>query len=99
MEDERYYSNPPENNKKKGDSGTAPMVCGLCSIISALTISRLVGLILGIIAVVMGGKIRHENSDANAGFIMGIIGICISAAVFLIVLFILFVSFVPFFWL
>lgn len=95
MDEERYYSNPPENNRHKGDSGTAPMVCGLCSIISALTISRLVGLILGIVAVVMGGKIRHENSDANAGYIMGIIGICISAAAFLIVLFLLFVFFIP----
>lgn len=97
MDEERYYSNPPENNRRKGDSGTAPMVCGLCSIISALTISRLVGLVLGIVAVVMGGKIRHENSDANAGYIMGIIGICISAAAFLIVLFLLFVFFTPVF--
>ena len=94
MDEEKYYSNEPDNNKSKGDSGTVPMVLGLCSLILALTFSRLVGFVLGIIAVVKGSKLRHINSDANAGFVMGIIGICISAVAFLI-LFLMFTIFLP----
>ena len=72
------YNRPPENNPDYKDSGTAPLVLGICSLICALTFSRLAGLVLGIIAVCISSSIRKENPHAEAGFILGIIGICVS---------------------
>lgn len=72
------YNRPPENNPDYKDRGTAPLVLGICSIICALTFSRLAGLVLGIIAVCISSSIRKENPHAEAGFILGIIGICVS---------------------
>lgn len=98
MEDNRYYSNPPEDNPKYEDRGTAPMILGILSVIFSLTFSRLIGLVLGIIAVCLGGKYRYTNKDAKVGFITGIVGICISA-IFIFAAFSLFgVAFLPFFW-
>ena len=65
------YTEGPSNNPNRGDMGTAPMVLGLISLICSLTFSRLAGIILGIIAVCLSSGIRKENSQANAGFIMG----------------------------
>ena len=72
------YNCPPENNPDYKDRGTAPLVLGICSLICALTFSRLAGLVLGIIAVCISSFIRKENPHAEAGFILGIIGICVS---------------------
>ncbi len=72
------YNRPPENNPDYKDRGTAPLVLGICSLICALTFSRLAGLVLGIIAVCISSSIRKENPHAEAGFILGIIGICVS---------------------
>ena len=72
------YNRPPENNPDYKDRGTAPLVLGICSLISAHTFSRLAGLVLGIIAVCISSSIRKENPHAEAGFILGIIGICVS---------------------
>ena len=72
------YNRPPENNPDYKDRGTAPLVPGICSLILALTFSRLAGLVLGIIAVCISSSIRKENPHAEAGFILGIIGICVS---------------------
>src|SRR4051794_32726644 len=65
-------------------NATIILVLGICSIVFTCA---LVGLVLGIIAVVMAGKPRKmykENpaaydgwSQVNAGYIMGIIGICL----------------------
>lgn len=81
------YTEGPEKNSNYKDTGTAPMVLGLLSIIFSLTFSRIVGLVLGIIAVVMSGRTRKENTQANAGFVMGIIGICISSVLLSLILF------------
>lgn len=72
------YNCSPENNPDYKDRGTAPLVLGICSLICALTFSRLAGLVLGIIAVCISSSIRKENPHAEAGFILGIIGICVS---------------------
>lgn len=98
MEDNRYYSNPPEDNPHYEDRGTAPMILGILSLIFSLTFSRLIGLVLGIIAVCLGSKYRYTNKDAKVGFVTGIIGICISAIIFFAFLLFFGFAFLPFFW-
>ncbi len=88
-----YYSNEPDNGKKRGDEGTMPLILGILSIVLSLTFSRLVGLILGIIAIVKGGQHRYADNDARVGFICGIIGVCISS-VFLVAIFAFMFSFI-----
>ncbi len=91
------YNRPPENNPDYKDRGTAPLVLGICSLICALTFSRLVGLVLGIIAVCISSSIRKENPHAEAGFILGIIGICVSIVFSGIILLLVFFPFILFF--
>jgi len=91
-----YYSNEPDQKPIK-DMGTAPMILGICSIVLSLTFSRLIGLILGIIAVVQGAKAKEFNSDAKAGFIMGIIGICMNCVLLFLLLLLITFLFVPVF--
>ena len=89
-------------DEEKRDIGTAPLVLGIISVVLSLTLSRVVGFILGILAIVKGGRYRHVDNDARAGWILGIIGVTISGLfVFLLLLLILllFVPMVlPFFW-
>ena len=84
------YNEGPQNRQNMGDSGTAPLVLGLLSLIFALSFSRLVAIVLGIIAIVMGGKTKDVCTEAKAGFVMGIIGLvlslCIYALFFLVLL-------------
>lgn len=98
MEDNNYYSNPPDENPKYGDRGTAPLVLGILSLVSSLTVSRVVGLVLGIIAVCLGNKHKHVSEEAKIGFILGIIGICISAIVIFAFFSFFGMAFIPFFW-
>ncbi len=92
-----YYSNEPDQKNIK-DSGTAPLILGICSIVLSLSFSRLIGLVLGIIAVVQGAKAKDYNSDAKAGFIMGIIGICLNTILLFFLLLIMLFAFLPFFY-
>ena len=92
-----YYSNEPDNGNRKGDEGTMPLILGILSIVLSLTFSRLVGLILGIIAIVKGGQHRHEDNDARIGFICCIIGVSLSSVFLLAVSSLLFSLFT--FWL
>ncbi len=89
-------------DEEKRDIGTTPLVLGIISVVLSLSLSRVVGFILGILAIVKGGRYRHMNNDAKAGWILGIIGVTISGIfVFLICIFLLlfFVPMVmPFFW-
>ncbi|MGN0907037.1 MAG: hypothetical protein ACI4NM_07805 [Bullifex sp.] len=87
-----YYTNDPDNGKRRGDEGTMPLILGILSIVLSLTFSRLIGLILGIIAIVKGSQHRYEDNDAKAGFICGIIGVCLSSA-FLLAIFAFMFSF------
>lgn len=93
-ENNRYYSNAPDENPNYEDRGTAPMILGILSLIFSFTFSRIIGLVLGIIAVCLGSRYRYENKEAKAGFIMGIIGITINAII--ILGFLCFT--LPFFW-
>lgn len=98
MEDNRYYSNPPEDNPHYEDRGTAPMILGILSLIFSVSFSRLIGLVLGIIAVCLGSKYRYTNKEAKYGFVMGIIGICISAIALFAIFSLFGMAFLPFFW-
>ncbi len=73
---EPAYSEQPESS----GTGVGAMVCGIISLV--LCWIPIVGLVLGIVAVVLGGKGRQtlppdKRGMALAGFIMGIIGMVI----------------------
>ncbi len=88
-------------NKKELPNATLVLVLGILSLVFCWCYG-IVGLILGIIAVVIGGSSRRiylaspeEYTEAsfknvNAGRICGIIAICLSVLVFIFVLLILF---------
>lgn len=88
--------------ENRNNIGTTPLVLGIMSVIFSLTFSRLIGLILGIIAIVKGSKYRNVDNDAKAGWILGIIGVVLSGAiVFLVLLFFMLFTIpmtIPFFW-
>lgn len=91
------YNEGPQNNPSQKDRGTAPLVLGILSIVFSLTFSRFIGLVLGIIAICLGNPYRHEDRSANAGFIMGVVGLCLSLVVVAIFFFSLMLPFVYFF--
>ena len=91
------YNEGPQNNPPQKDRGTVPLVLGILSIVFSLTFSRLLGLVLGIIAICLGNPHRHEDRSANAGFIMGVVGLCLSLAAVAIFFFALMLPFVYFF--
>jgi hypothetical protein len=74
------------DGKRQLPNATAVLVLGICSIVFSCFF---VGLVLGIIGLVLGNKgkslykqsptIYEGYSQLNAGWIMSIIGICISA--------------------
>ena len=66
-----YYSNDPDN-KRKGDEGTLPLIMGILAIVFTITFSRLIGFILGIIAIIKGNQHRLYDNDAKICFICGI---------------------------
>lgn len=72
---------PPAVQQGERKSVTAPLVCGILS-----PVIPMIGLVLGIIAVVMGSSAKKyylkdtaEYSMAQAGWILGIIGIVLQA--------------------
>ena len=72
---------------------------GLLSIILSLSFSRLAGIVLGIIAIVLGGRLRYTDSEAKAGFIMGIIGLCLGLCIVALVVLALTPLFISWFFL
>ena len=81
-----YYSNEPDN-RRNGDEGTLPLILGILSIVFAFTFSRVLGFILGIIAIVKGNQYRFLDNDAKVGFICGIVGVCISSIALMFIFF------------
>ncbi|MDC7237453.1 MAG: DUF4190 domain-containing protein [Sphaerochaetaceae bacterium] len=62
------------------DASSVVLILGIISIVSMFSwIFSFVGLILGIIALVKGTKIRHNSSAAMAGWVLSIISISIFA--------------------
>lgn len=60
---------------------TTAMVLGICSIVLGGCICGPVGLALGITAIVLGkgAELAPNTGHARAGFICGIVGVCLSA--------------------
>lgn len=83
-----------EENRK--DNGTTPLILGIMSVIFSLTFSRLIGLILGIIAIVKGSKAKDYDNDAKAGWILGIIGVALSGVLVFILLMFFILFLIPF---
>lgn len=74
--DEANQVNNPLVEKK----GTTSMILGIIAIVCAITgFLTPVALVLGIIALVKGKKYRKENTNAKAGYVLGIISIVIAA--------------------
>lgn len=78
-------SHPYEEDKcvKKttsDDASSVVLILGIIAIVSVFSwIFSFVGLILGIIALVKGTKIRHNSSAAMAGWVLAIIAISLFA--------------------
>jgi uncharacterized membrane-anchored protein len=83
-ENGEYYTPYDEanqvNNPLMEKKGTTSMILGIIAIVSAITgFLTPVALVLGIIALVKGKKYRKENTNAKAGYVLGIISIIIAA--------------------
>lgn len=71
-----------EFNQNYEPYSTASMICGICSIVTCFCYG-IVGLILGIFAIILHNKSRKyndgmQNGKALCGLICGIIGIVLS---------------------
>lgn len=81
------FKEKDEKQQSQKDRGTSVFVLGLLALIFSLTVSRVVAVILGIIAIVTGSGRKQESSLANAGYIMGIIGLCIAGVLLALIVF------------
>ena len=76
-----------EVKKSDSDTGVSVFILGLLSILLAVlgnTVLPLIGVILGLIAVIKGSKLRKKEDRPGiitAGWIMGIVGMVLSAVV------------------
>lgn len=65
-----------DEERKLKQEETASLVCGILSIIFYFFSSGFIALILGIIAVIFGNRCRKAGGSV-AGFVCGIIGLCL----------------------
>lgn len=76
-----------EVKRSDSDTGVSVFILGLLSILLAVlgnTVLPLIGVILGLIAVIKGSKLRKKEDRPGiitAGWIMGIVGMVLSAVV------------------
>jgi phosphotransferase system glucose/maltose/N-acetylglucosamine-specific IIC component len=67
--------------------GIAALVCGIVSIVCSFTgLGAIAGVVLGIIAIILGIKTRKDPSmagPATAGLVLGIIGTVLSGILFI----------------
>lgn len=82
------YSQPPQ--QPDDPAGRSAMIFGILAIVLAVVCCQLVGLVLGIVALVRAGtsvrNLGFQSSQAQAGKILGIVSIVISALYLLFVL-------------
>ena len=84
------YSEPAFTEQAESSgTGVGAMVCGIVSLV--LCWVPIVGLVLGIVATILGGKGRQtlppdKRGMALAGFIMGIIGMVIGIIILLVMI-------------
>lgn len=75
------YERPAMAQKKYDDGRNVALVIGILAIVSSTTLCLLlVGIILGIIAIVKGAKVRKTSSAGLAGWLLGIIAVVLSSA-------------------
>lgn len=69
----------------------ASLVLGICSCVSCfLGVGAIIGVVLGIVGIVLSRKATkagNEETINKAGFILSIIGLCLSGVVFVATLF------------
>ena len=80
-----YYSEPDNNNSGK-DVGQTTFVLGLLSLLFQTVLGgiTIAAFVLGILAVVKGGRLKragYNTSLLSAGYIMGLIGLILSSIV------------------
>ena len=80
-----YYSEPANNNSGK-DVGQTTFILGLLSLLFQTVLGgiTIAAFVLGIIAVVKGGRLKragYNSSMLSAGYIMGLIGLILSSIV------------------
>ena len=76
------HASPVAETKERSGKATAAMVLGIIGVLGAFLIA-VVGLILGVIAIVFGRQAREETGSgrksgrgqAQAGFVLGIVAI------------------------
>mgnify|MGYP000865779396 CR=1 FL=1 len=73
------------NSGEASDKGMASMICGILGLLPGF------GIILCIVALVLGAPYRNNDTKAKAGFVMGIIGI-VAFAIELVVIIIVAVT-------
>jgi uncharacterized membrane protein len=75
------YEKTAMAKKSEDDGRNAALVIGILAIVTSSTLClALVGLILGIIAIVKGAKVRKDSSAGLAGWTLGIISVVLSSA-------------------
>lgn len=67
--------------------GIAALICGIISVVCSFTgLGAIAGIVLGIIAIILGVKTRKDPSmagPATAGLVLGIIGTVLSGILFI----------------
>ena len=71
----------------------ASLVLGICSCVSCFfNVGAIVGVILGILGIVFSKKASNAGNTENinkAGFVLSIIGLCLSGIVFVVTVFVI----------
>lgn len=77
-----------EERKRHTGAGKASLALGILGIISFAFLSILLGLIMGIFAVILGHRVKKEGDNfGNYGMIIGAVTIISSIIIFLWVIF------------
>lgn len=83
-----YNNQNYQNNQvKKDDNETACLICGIMSFFTCW-----IGIILGIVAIVLGVKTKKVTGKMPAGMICGIISVSIYSLIILVYIFLIAIS-------
>lgn len=85
-----YDESSRVNNPLADKKGTTSMILGIIAIVSTITgLLAPVALVLGIIAIVKSKKYMRVNTNAKAGFVLGIISVIIACLIIIGFLFLI----------
>lgn len=80
-----YNRNTEVKRTTSDDYGSIAMILGIIAIVCSISgYLSFVGVILGIIAIVKGSKVRKYSSSGMAGWVLGIISVVLGGAVTII---------------